>query len=173
MGAHATSAEMRTLLLALLVTAPLSAQTVTGGIGVAGWGSSTEMLSLGGTATAPVAGWTVGVHGAYSEEIVLSSVWQDYQATGALLAGRSERDGVFEWSMLAGPSLTRALRQPNVSPARPSEPGYELGAMVRLGGTVTPVPAVPVGLSLDLGVNAAAGGVTTTVVPGLALRLGR
>ena len=163
---------MRLALLAALFAAPLSAQTVTGGVGVAGSGG-TEMLVIGGTATAPVGDWTVGAHGAYAEEIVLERTWQDWQATGALLAGRSGRRGAGEWTALAGPSLTRALRQPNVSPTQPGTARLEPGVMARVRASVTPFRPVPIGLSFDLGLNVSTGGLTFTALPGLAVRLGR
>ena len=73
---------------------------------------------------------------------------------------------------MAGPSLSRAVRRPNVRPPTPSEAGVEPGVMGRARATLTPFARVPLGLSLDLGLTVATGRTTTTVVPGLAVRLG-
>ena len=118
-------------LLLLTAAAPVSAQTVFAGVGVADWTSADEMVALSATATAPAGRWTVGVHGLYAEETVLTRDWQDRRAGGALLAGRVGQVGAVEWTALAGPSLVRERRRPNVSPARPRAATLEPGVMAR------------------------------------------
>ena len=183
---------MRALLLFGLLATSAGSQPTAGtpvslgaGVGVADLGTGAEKFAFAGTLVVHRPGLSVGVHAASAEALDIFRSPRRNDRTGAVLVGRTAATGPWVATALVGPSLTRrVLHGDRVLEGGPGCPpfgcgdDYErverwgVGVMGRALLATYPVPGLPVGGHVEVGVNASTAGVTTSLVPGVSLRLG-
>ena len=189
---------MRALLLFGLLATAAGSQPAAGppvslgaGVGVADLGTGAEKFAFAGTLVVHRPGLSVGVHAASAEALDIFRSPRRNDRTGAVLVGRTAAAGPWVATALAGPSLTRRVlhgdRVALEGDGRDCPPSgcwfgfgddyqrverWGVGVMGRALLATYPVPGVPVGGHVEVGVNASTAGVTTSLVPGVSLRLG-
>lgn len=153
--------------------APLA--TVGGGVGIGNLGTGAEKFAVAATVLFHEERLAVGVHGTFAEALDIFRSPTRTDRVAALLVGRSHTDGRIQASALVGPSYTWRVLQGNlIEPDR-----YERverqgpGLMGRVALALYPIDGVPLGAHVDMGANASTAGLTTSIVPGLVVRLQR
>lgn len=178
---------LRTLALALgtvLVGAPASAQsppvTLGAGVGIGDAGTGDAKFALASTLVVPLDRGAVGLYVEAAETLEIFTSPSARNLVVGALAGTATVTQRTSLALLAGPTYTQRRTQGarlfdeggSLTDRFASEERRGVGVTGRVVWTTFPLRGVPIGARLEGGVNASTVGVTTSLVPGLAVRLG-
>ena len=157
---------------------PAAPVTLGGGVGVGDVGTGVEKFAFAATLVVPLDGVALGVHAEVAEALDIFSTPARRNLVVGALAGTAFATRRTSTALLVGPTYTERRTRGERLGGEGLGDAYRVvdrrgvGVMGRVVWTAFPFERVPVGARLEGGVNASTVGVTTSLVPGLAVRLG-
>lgn len=159
------------------VVAPAS---FSAGVGIGDAGTGAAKFAFASTLVVPLDRGAVGFYVEAAETLEIFTSPSARNLVVGALAGTVIASETASLALLAGPTYTQRRTQGDriVDASGGFTDRYEfqehrgVGVMARAVWTSFPLPGVPVGARLEGGVNASTVGLTTSLVPGIAVRLG-